>query len=468
MTTIPKTRTYVPGLDDILSGGLPSERTTVLNGGTGVGKTVLGLQIAYFNATHDNPSVFVSLEESGPSIYRNSGSLGWEVDAEESSGRMAIVDLAVDPTAVRTGRFDLGGLRAIIQGSAGELGANLVVIDSLDAALGPFREDDEAEDELVQLLRWFAERSITVLITAKRRQTTEDHDLLDFLADCVIDLDQRVVRQVTTRRLRIVKYRGSGFSSNEHPFVIGDAGIKLMPLTGVELPTGAIGKAMNCGHSALDGILGGGLRRGSSILVAGPTGTGKTTLACMFSLSATSRSERVLYCSLEESAVALADAMKSPGFDLEGALESGSLRILTAMPEATGIEEHLFRIFEAIDSFAPQHLVMDSISATPRMGAESAAFDFLVRIVGHAKERGITCVFTSQTRSDVGLFGMSEIGISSLIDAIISLDYDVVGSELRRTLLVVKNRGSSHSHRYHRFVIGDKGVHIEVEMENER
>ena len=468
MQKIPKTRTYVPGLDDILSGGLPSERTTVLNGTTGVGKTVLGLQIAYFNATHENPSVFVSLEESGPSIYRNSGSLGWEVDAEESSGRMAVVDLAVDPTAVRTGRFDLGGLRGIIQGSVAKLDANLVVIDSLDAALGPFREDGEAEDELVQLLRWFAERSITVLITAKRRQIGEDYELLDFLADCVINLDQRVIRQVTTRRLRIVKYRGSGFSSNEHPFVIGGKGVKLMPLTGVELPAGAIGEAMSCGHPAFDGILGGGLRRGSSVLIAGPTGTGKTTLACLFSLSATSRGERVLYCSFEESAAALSEAMKSPGLDLESAVESGYLRVLTAIPEATGIEEHLFRIFDAIDSFAPRHLVMDSISATPRMGTESAAFDFLVRIVGHAKQRGITCVFTSQTRSDVGLFGLSEIGISSLIDAIISLNYDTVGTELRRSLVVVKNRGSSHSHRYHRFVISDKGIHIEVGMENER
>lgn len=463
MTTIPKTRTYVPGLDDVLAGGLPSERTTVVNGTTGVGKTVLGLQIAYFNAKHENPVVFVSLEESETSIYRNAGSLGWDIEAEQASGRMAIVDLAVDPTALRAGRFDLGGLRGIIQGSTKERRANLVVIDSVDAALGAFRNKEEAEDELIQLLRWFSGRSIAAVLTAKRRQGLQDYDLLHFLADCVIDLDQRVVRQVTTRRLRIVKYRGSGFSSNEHPFVIGDTGVKLMPLTAVDLPASAIGEAMTTGQTALDRILGGGIRRGSSALIAGPTGTGKTTLACLFSLSASSRGKRVLYCSFEESAAALAEAMRSPGLDLEAAVASGNLRVLTAMPESMGIEEHLFRIFDVIGAFDPQHLVLDSISATRRIGAESAAFDFLVRIVGHAKERGITCIFTSQTRTSTGVFGLSEIGISSLIDAIISLNYDNVEWELRRTLLVVKNRGSAHSHRYHRFMIDGEGVHIDTE-----
>jgi circadian clock protein KaiC len=188
----------------------------------------------------------------------------------------------------------------------------------------------------------------------------------------------------------------------------------------------------------------------------------------MFSVFSTARGERVLYCSFEESSAALGEAMKSPGIDVDGAVSSGSLRVLTAMPESMGIEEHLFRIFDAVDSFEPAHLVLDSISATVRMGSEAAAFDFLVRIVGHAKQRGITCIFTSQTRSNSGIFGLSEVGISSLIDAIVSLDYDAVGSELRRTLLVVKNRGASHSHRYHRFGISDKGIHIEVGMENER
>lgn len=456
----------VPGLDPVLGGGIPAGRTTLVNGGSGAGKTVLGMQIAFKTAEAGGSAVVLSLEESAEALRRNGGALGWDIPSVERSGRLRLLSPHVDPTVARLGSFNLGGLQAIVGGVVEESGAAVVVLDALDTAFSLFHDHDHQQDELARLLRWFAEKGITAVLTAKR--FSPEPAAMDFLADCVIDLDQRVDGQVTTRRLRVVKYRGSKYASNEHPFVIGNSGIKLIPTTSIELPGGAMGPPVSVGAAELDAVLGGGFRRGSSVLIAGPTGSGKTTLAATFAVAAASAGDRVLYCSYEESEPALITAMKSPGIDLASCIADGTLRIITTMPESMGIEEHLFRVVDAMDEYEPQHVVLDAVTATRRMGSRHAAFDFLVRLVSESKRRAITCVFTSQTGSGQNadaFIGMSEIGVSSLIDAILSLGYVAEKRELKRDLVVVKNRGTAHSHRYHRFAITDAGLAI-VETED--
>lgn len=460
-----KLPTHVRGLDEVLRGGIPRMRTTLINGGTGTGKTVLALEIAYRNALSDNPSVFLSLEETADAIRANAATLGWELPPLESAGKLRILDPRMDPAAVRTAGFSLGGLRAIIQGVAQQMSAACVVMDAIDAATTVFRNEEQEQDEIVRLLRWFSENRTTVILTAKRFAAASANELMDFLSDCVIDLDQRVLGQVTTRRLRVVKYRGSGYASNENPFFISDTGIKLMAVTGSELPKATFGPPMSTGNASLDGILGRGVRRGSSVLIAGETGTGKTTLACTIARAVAEAGERALYISFEESAGALVDSMAATGVSLEGAIDSGNFVLLTAMPEAMGTEEQLFRIVGLLDEHDPSLLVLDAITATLRMGSEQAAFDLLVRVLTETKKRGATCVYISQTTRG-GLDGLVPYrGVSSLIDTILILRYVTVHSTLKREILVLKNRGASHSRRYHRFEIGERGIEIEIDAD---
>jgi circadian clock protein KaiC len=259
----------------------------------------------------------------------------------------------------------------------------------------------------------------------------------------------------------VVKYRGSGYSSNECPFVITSDGVVLMPVSSAELLQTPLGARMSSGSQTLDSMLGGGYRQGSSVLIAGPTGSGKTTLACTFAQAAGERGERTLYISFEEAEQGLLSAMESPGLDLSPLVEEGSLKILTAMPESMGVEEHLLRVLRVMDRFQPHHLVVDAISAADRMGSKAAAFDFLVRLLAACHERGLTCFYLNQTGRGRAVHHISGIGISSLIDTALVLDYVWRGDEMARSLLVLKTRGSWHSPARHWLRITDEGIAID-------
>lgn len=464
---LPKLPTGVAGLDEILHGGLPLARTTLLVGGPGSGKTVLSLEILYRAAKSGHPGIFISFEESAVAVRTNALSMGWDLEALERAGRLVLIHPQIDYRAIRAGEFNIKGLQAILAGHADHIGAELVVIDAVDALMRVFESDSYRDDELYSFYYWLLEREFTTVMTLKARSTRPiepNYPFLDFLADCVLVLDQRVYEQVATRRLRVTKFRGSGYGSNECPFVISPEGIILMPIASIELMHQAFGSPRSSGHETLDRMLDGGYRRGATALIAGPTGSGKTTIACTFALGAAQRGERTLYVSFEEGRESLLHAMKSPGIDLLPLIESGALEILTAMPESLGVEDHLLRILQVMDRFRPEHLIVDAISASVRMGSDAAAFDFLVRLLSACRERGVTCIFLNQTPRGAAADHITGIGVSSLIDTVLVLDYAVKGGELCRSIFVLKSRGARHSHRVQQLTISDNGIEIDSPM----
>lgn len=466
---ISKVQTHISGLDEVLGGGLPRGRTTLVVGGPGSGKTVLGLEFLCSGAMAGEPGVFVTLEERAQAIHQNALSMGWNLAALEKAGKVVIVEARFFGEEVISGDFDVQGLLAIVGGHIKRIGARRVVMDALDVLLRVFNDPRRERDELYRIHEWLMDRGQTNVLTAKARHEGEapsKDEFLDFMADCVIRLDHRVIGQVATRRLRVVKYRGSGFGTNEYPYVIGDHGIVLFPLTKAELAHEPLGRRVSSGLAGLDKMLAGGFRASSCVLVSGPSGTGKTTLASTFILAACRRGDRVLSLSFEESSEAMVKAMLSAGIDMRPCLRGGKLLVQSALPEAMGSDDHLIRALKTIDSFRPDHVTIDAISACVRMGSEQAAFDYLMRMMSILKERGITCIMTNQCTGAAGSDEqLTGIGFSSVVDAVIQLRFVEKDQEVRRELLIVKSRGSAHSHRRVEFAITSRGVEFPQDPE---
>jgi circadian clock protein KaiC len=459
---IPKVPTQISGLDEVLEGGLPRGRTTLASGGPGSGKTVLGLEFLCSGAMAGEPGVFVTLEERAQAIRKNALSLGWDLAALEKAGKVAIVEARLYGEEIIAGDFEINGLLAIVGGHINRIKARRVVMDGLDVLLRVFSDPRRERNELYRLHEWLIDRGLTNILTAKVQRegdTGSQYEFLDFMADCVIRLDHRVVGQVATRRLRVIKYRGSDFGTNEYPYIIGSHGIVLFPLTKAELAHQPLGPKVSTGLPGLDAMLKGGYRRASCILITGTSGTGKTTLANTFVQAACRRGERALYLSFEESREAMVTAMLSAGVDLRPCVRNRRLLVQTGLPEAMGSDDHLIRALEAIDAFKPDHVILDAVSACIRMGSEQSAFDYLMRLVCILKERGITCIMTNQI---TGLVGSDEelsgIGFSSVVDAVIQIRFVETAHEIARQMLIVKSRGSAHSNRRRPFVITSRGI----------
>jgi circadian clock protein KaiC len=389
--------------------------------------------------------------------------LGWDLIELEKSGMLFILEAGINPQAVVSGDFSLKGLFAILEGKSKAMGAKLIVIDALDVLLRLFNDVARERNEIAMLQNWLYEHQLTTILTAKATSEpgiANRYDFLEFMTDCVIALDLRVLNQVITRRIRIIKYRGSDFASNEYPFVIGKNGINIIPQSREGLQHKPLGEKMPSGNAKLDAMLDGGFRRNSSILISGTAGAGKTTLACTIAAASCKRGEKTLYISFEESSETILNTMLSPGIDLRPAVNANTLMLLTAMPESMGVESHLVRIFNTIDEFRPEYLVLEAVSACERLGSRQVAFDFLVRLIDYCKERGITTILTNQTAGFQNVSEISGIGLSSLIDAVIFLRYIESGGELNRLLLVMKSRGSNHSNQYQEFRITHTGLEI--------
>jgi len=458
-----KVKTYITGLDEVLRGGLPEGRTTLVSGGPGCGKSILGLEFVYRGALNGEPGVFITFEESAAAVRNNARTLGWDLEKLEKEGRIFLMEGRISPRAILSGDFDLMGLMAIIEGQAKAMGARRVVLDSLDMILRLYNNFAREREELYSIYEWLYGKCLTSLITVKiigESGVSTQYSFLEFMSDCVILLDQRMLDQVATRRLRVVKYRGSGFGRNEYPCAITGDGFHLIPLSGMTLNTAALGRKFSTGYPAMDKILGGGFSYGSSIIISGTTGTGKTTLACSTMLAACQRGERVLYINFEESEQAMLENMLSPGIDLRPMVKAGLFRIIPGMPESMGAEEHLLRFMLIIDEFKPNHLVVDAISSTRRMGSTQAAYEYLVRLGGSCKEKGISCFYINQTESSHDMYDISGMGVSSFTDAIILLRFFDTGDEVRRQLLVLKSRGTKHSSRYYEMTITDQGFKL--------
>jgi circadian clock protein KaiC len=460
---IPKAPTRIAGLDEILEGGLPQGRTTVISGGPGSGKTVAGLEFLCRGAMAGEPGVFVTFEERADAIRLNASAMGWDLAALEKAGKIAIIEARLPGGEIVAGDFDIQGLLAIVGGHVKRIGARQIVMDALDVLLRIYDNLNHERNELSRLHDWLTDQGLTSVLSVKTRHDDNQgsqYEFLDFMADCVIRLDHRVVGQVATRRLRVIKYRGSGFGTNEYPYVFGVRGIVLFPLTTAELTHQPLGTKVSTGLKGLDLMLDGGFRLASCVLISGTSGTGKTTLACTFTQAACHRGERVLYLNFEESKEAMISGMLSPGIDLRPSIRDKTLLVQTSTPESTGSDNHLNRVMETIASFKPVHLVLDAVSACVRMGSMQAAFDFMMRLVSVLKERGITSILTNQVSSGIASNDeeLSGIGFSSVVDAVVQLRFVETDQEIIRQMLVVKSRGSAHSNRRQLYVITDRGI----------
>ncbi len=456
---LPKSTSGSTGLDAVLKGGFPKERTTLIHGGTGTGKTILGLQFLISGAKNGEPGILVSFEERADAIKQNALALGWDLDQLEKEGKLIILDALPDPTAVYSGGFDFSGLFALLEGAVRTLNAKRIVIDAIDILLQLLNDPSRERNQIYQLHDWLGDHNHTAIITAKLSNGIPDYPFLEFLTDCVIRLTP--LNEDRQRLLSVVKYRGSNFSSGTHPYTIAEDGLILIPLADTELHYEKVGQHISTGLSVLDSMLGGGYRKGASTALAGASGTGKTTFACLFAAAVSARGERVLYVNFEESAKNMVSLMRSSGLDLEPALKSNHLKITALMPEAAGSEEHLHYNIKAIDEHQPQHLIIDAISSCRRMGSEKAAFSYLLRILNYCRQRGITTLLINQITGFQQAHEIYGIGFSSIIDSMIFLDYVQVGGEVNRTLMVLKARGSQHSNQYREFTITENGIHFE-------
>lgn len=459
---IPKSATRIQGLDEILHGGLPAGRTTLLSGGPGSGKSLLALEFLYRAALEGEPGVFVSFEESQEGIRRNARSLGWDLGSLEEHGMLFLMEGRVDPEAVVSGGFNIMGLMALIEAKTRDMGARRVVIDALDILTGLFVEEDLRRNQVLRLHRWLTEQGLTVVLTAKNVKAlhapASPYGYLDFMADCVVYLDQRIGAQVNTRRLQVIKYRGSGYGGNEYPFLITGEGLFFYPISDMEMHYSSNPERAPSGNPFLDDILGGGYQRGSAILVTGETGTGKTALASTFTRAVCQKGGKVLYANFEESPDGMVAGMLSLGIDLRPARRDTSLLIRSTLPESMGIEEHLYRLTRVIQDFQADHLVVDAVSAIKRIAGEEAAFDFLMRLILFSRKRGVTVFLINQSRSTAENYEISGIGVSSVIDTILTLQFRDDRNETRRVLQVRKSRGSRHSNKVHEFSLTTNGV----------
>lgn len=470
-TGIEKVETQIEGLDEILHGGLPKGRVTLIGGGPGTGKSLIGLEFLYRGALSGNPGIYLSFEETAENIRQNTRSFGWDLASLEAAGKLFLMEGQMEPEMVISGNFDLRGMLAILEGKAEEMGAERIVIDALDVLMGVFKNPDQEKQQILALHKWLLKQEVTAILTTKNVKVPEvssPYDYLDFMVDCVIYLDQRISEQVNTKRLQVIKYRGSGYGSNEYPFLMTDNGIFFSPISNVSLKYAPPVQRVSSGNPYFDEALAGGYLKGTCILISGESGTGKTAMASTFAGSACENGQKTLYVNYEESRECMLSGMRSVGIGLRPLIQKDLLWILSVMPESMGIEQHLYHAIAAIRRFQPEHLVMDAMSAVKRIAGEQASFDFIVRLVHFCKEKGITVILINQVKSGLGDQDISGIGVSSIVDTIITMHYRDVGNETARRLQIKKSRGSNHSNRYHNYRLTDNGIFFDTRNPKQR
>jgi circadian clock protein KaiC len=459
---LPKCSSGIRGLDDIMGGGLPRGRPTLVCGGPGCGKTLLGMEFLVRGAVeHDEPGVFVSFEESAPELTANVRSLGFDLDALAAQQKLVLDHVLIERgEAEENGEYDLGGLFIRLGYSIDSIGAKRVVLDTIEAIFGGFSNQAILRAELVRLFRWLKDKGVTAVITAERGDSgITRQGLEEYVSDCVIMLDNRVVDQVSTRRLRIVKYRGTSHGTNEYPFMIDESGFSVLPITSVGLEHPVSDELVSTGISALDRMLGGaGVYRGSSVVVSGTAGTGKSSVAAHFAAESCRRGERCLYFAFEESTNQILRNMRSIGIDLRGPMEDGLLRFVAGRPTATGLETHLAIMHREVRGFDPRIVVLDPISNLGEAGTFGDASALLVRMLDFLKMRQVTGLFTALIGGDVR--ETPGLGVSSVIDTCLLLRDIELGGERNRTLQVLKARGLAHSNQIREFLLTAKGVEL--------
>jgi circadian clock protein KaiC len=448
-------------LDDLTFGGLPTGRPTLLCGSAGCGKTLFGITFLVNGATKfDETGVFMSFEEREQDLAANVHSLGFDVEQLISEKNLVIDYVRVERAEIEeSGEYDLEGLFVRLGHAIDKIGAKRVVLDTVEALFSGLADTTILRAELRRLFGWLKDRGVTAIITAERGdgQLTR-FGIEEYVSDCVILLDNRVQEQVVTRRLRVVKYRGSAHGTNEYPFLIDDEGISVLPITSAGLGHAISDETVPTGVKDLDAMLGiGGYYKGSSVLISGLAGTGKSTFGAAFAEAACERGERSLYFAFEESPDQVIRNMRSVGIDLKKHLESGLLRFEAARPSLFGFEMHLARMNRDIEQFKPATIIVDPISAF--RGPTTEIHATLVRLADICKTRGITVVFTSLSAVDEQM-NESERSVSSLMDTWISLRDIEADGERNRILYLLKSRGMSHSKQIREYELSDDGIHL--------
>ena len=455
-----KAPTGITGFDEISQGGLPAGRPTLICGSAGSGKTLFAATFLVQGATRCNePGVFMSFEERSEDLAANFVSLGYDLGGLVAAGQVVVDHVQIERSEIEeAGEYDLEGLFVRLGYAVDSIGAKRVVLDTLEALFASFTDPGILRAELRRLFGWLKDRGLTAVITAERGEgQLTRQGLEEYVSDCVILLDNRVEKQVATRRLRIVKYRGSSHGSNEYPFLIDDDGISVLPITTARRRALVSNETVSTGIAGLDAMLrGGGFYRGSSVFVSGISGTGKTNLANLFIDAACRRGERCMAFLLEEGADETVRNARSIGIDLEKHVEEGLLRFDSSRPTLYGLETHLARMHRDIEAFRPDVVVVDPISAF--RGPEHEVHSTLLRMVDLLKGRGITAMFTSLRHDDT--IDHADLGLSSLMDSWIKLMDVESNGERNRTLYVIKSRGMSHSNQVREYHITDHGVHL--------
>lgn len=456
-----KAPTGVVGLDEVTRGGLPRGRATLLCGGPGCGKTVLAMEFAVRGARdHNEPAVFVSFEEPLDDLRRNFASLGFDLPSLERAGKLRLSHVQLAPHELHeAGEFSLDGLLVRLEEGISAVGAKRIVFDTLDAVFGAFDDGVSLRRELVRLFGWLKQTGVTAVITAERgKGDLTRHGMQEYVSDCVLLLDHRVEGDIAKRRLRVVKYRGSDHGKDEYPFLIGPHGASVLPITSLSLEAPAREDIVSSGVDDLDALLGrGGLYRGSSVLLSGTAGTGKSSLAASFAERTCEDGHRCLYLAFEEAPGQIVRNMRSVGIDLARHLDSGLLVLRAARPTLFGLEEHLVSILDAVDTQRPAAVVLDPISNFLSIGRGAEIRSMLVRVFDHLKEAGITVLATHLTPGS-GPAEQTTTNVSSLMDVWLVLRNEFEGQHRVRSLYVAKARGMAVSEQTHALTLSSSGL----------
>ncbi len=466
----PKTPTGVDGLDEITEGGFPQGRPILICGGAGCGKTLLSMQFLIKGITEYNePGVFMSFEEPSDDLTLNVKSLGFDLEQLKKDKKLVVDHVRVERSEIEeAGEYDLDGLFIRLGHAIDSIKATRVVLDTIESLFAGLDNQAILRAELRRLFHWLKTKGVTAIITGERGEATLTRQgLEEYVSDCVIVLDHRVIEQVSTRRLRIVKHRGSTHGTNEYPFLIDEDGISVLPITSLKLDNEVSSDVISTGVPGLNDMFnGGGFYRGSNILVSGTAGTAKTTIASYFANQQCENKERTIYFAFEESPQQLVRNMKSIGIDLEKHINDGLLQIHSSRPSLNGLELHLLTLRKLIKEFKPTTIVIDPISNLISVGSEHEVRSMLVRLIDMLKAHNITALFTSLNKQTENFRpDLAEESVSSLVDTWITVrDMEGIG-ERNRGIFIVKARGMGHSNQVREFVITNKGIELlDVEL----
>ena len=462
--TLPKTATGIAGFDEITQGGLPAGRPSLVCGEAGSGKTLFSIEFIVKGITLFNePGVFIAFEEKAEELSMNVASLGFDLKKLMVENKLRIDYVHIDRSEIaETGEYDLDGLFVRLSHAIDAIGAKRVVLDTIENLFLGLSDKGILRAELRRLFQWLKDKKVTAVITGEKGEGTLTREgLEEYVSDCVILLDNRVTNQISTRRLRIIKYRGSVHGANEYPFLIDEDGISVLPVTSLRLAAKVSSARVSSGIPTLDDMLEGkGFYKGSSILVSGTSGTGKTSIAGSFAYESCKRGERCIYFAFEESPEQIIRNLRSIGLDMTPCIKKGLLKFQSSRPSTYGLEMHLVVMHKLIKDFKPDTVVIDPITNLITVGSASEITSILTRLIDFLQTQQITVVFTALTLNTL-IKEQTDESVSSLVDAWLQVRDIELNGERNRGLYIMKSRGMKHSNQVREFMITERGLHLE-------